>query len=124
MNPPQNKLVNLPKETIISWLDNSTTYTEGSYYSVFESAPLSKESTFYLTKDGTDAITVKHPTIGKTILRVTTTDVTGIVYDGYTVFIENYKTGMRYQFSYMVERSLFDADRDLEIAQSITLLDN
>lgn len=122
--PAENKLVKLPKETIISWLDNNTTYTEGSYYSVFESAPLSKESTFYLTKDDSNPITIKHPTIGKTILRVTTTDVTGIVYDGYTVFMENYKTGMRYQFSYMVERSLFDADRDLEIAQSITLLDN
>ncbi|MBR3806921.1 MAG: hypothetical protein IKJ15_00905 [Lachnospiraceae bacterium] len=122
--PADYKLVNLPKDTIISWLDNSTTYTEGSYYSVFESAPLSKESAFYLTKDGTDSITIKHPTIGKTILRVTTTDVTGIVYDGYIVFMENYKTGMRYHFSYMVERSLFDADRDLEIAQSITLLNS
>lgn len=122
--PSENKLINLPKETVISWLNNNMTYSEDSYYSVFESSPISKESTFDLTKEGTQSITVKNPTIGKTILRVTTTDVTGIVYDGYTVFMENYKTGMRYQFSYMVERSLFDKDRDLGITQSITLIGN
>ena len=119
-----DKMINLPKETIIAWLDDNTTYIPDSYFSTFESAPVSKESTFYVTKDGTDMFTVKHPTIGKTILKATTTDVTGIVYDGYIVFMENYQTGIRYQFSYMVERSLFDEKRDLEIAQSITLIGN
>ena len=122
--PDEEKVINLPKETVISWLDDSTTYHEDSYYSVFECTPLVKESTFYLTRDGLESYHVKHATVGKTILRVTTKDSTGIVYEGYVVFMENYKTGMRYQFAYMVERSLFEEDRDLEIAQSIMLLDN
>ena len=122
--PDEEKVINLPKETVISWLDDSTTYNEDSYYSVFECAPLVKESTFYLTRDGSESYHIKHATVGKTILRVTTKDSTGIVYEGYVVFMENYKTGMRYQFAYMVERSLFEEDRDLEIAQSIMLLDN
>lgn len=122
--PSEEKVINLPKETIISWLDDSTTYNEDSYYSVFECTPLVKESTLYLTRDGSESESIKHATVGKTILRVTTKDSTGIIYEGYTVFMENYKTGMRYQFSYMVERSLFEEERDLEIAQSIMLLDN
>ena len=122
--PDESKVINLPKETVISWLDENTTYTEDSYYSVFECAPLVKESTFYATRDGSESSSVKHATVGKTILRVTTKDSTGIVYEGYVVFMENYKTGIRYQFSYMVERSLFEEERDLEIAQSIMLLDN
>lgn len=122
--PDEEKVINLPKETVVSWLDDSTTYTEDSYYSVFECTPLVKESTLYLTRDGSESSGVKHATVGKTILRVTTKDSTGIVYEGYTVFMENYQTGMRYQFSYMVERSLFEEERDLEIAQSIMLLNN
>lgn len=122
--PNDEKVINLPKETIVSWLDDSTTYNEDSYYSVFECTPLVKESTFYLTRNGLESYHIKHATVGKTILRVTTKDSTGIVYEGYVVFMENYKTGIRYQFSYMVERSLFEEDRDLEIAQSIMLLDN
>lgn len=122
--PDEEKVINLPKETVISWLDDSTTYNENSYYSVFECTPLVKESTFYLTRDGSESSSVKHATVGKTILRVTTKDSTGIVYEGYVVFMENYKTGIRYQFAYMVERSLFEEERDLEIAQSIMLLDN
>lgn len=122
--PDEEKVINLPKETVVSWLDDSTTYNEDSYYSVFECTPLVKESTFYLTRDGLESYHIKHATVGKTILRVTTKDSTGIVYEGYVVFMENYKTGMRYQFAYMVERSLFEEDRDLEIAQSIMLLDN
>ncbi len=122
--PDEEKVINLPKETVVSWLDESTTYNEDSYYSVFECTPLVKESTFYLTRDGSESANIKHATVGKTILRVTTKDSTGIVYEGYVVFMENYKTGIRYQFSYMVERSLFEEDRDLEIAQSIMLLDN
>ena len=121
--PDEEKVINLPKETIVSWLDDNTTYSEDSYYSVSESTPLVKESTFYLTKDGSESESTKHTTIGRTILRVTTKDITGIVYEGYVVFMENYATGMRYQFSYMVERSLFEEERDLEIAQSIMLLD-
>ncbi len=121
--PDEDKVINLPKDTIISWLDESTIYNDDSYYSVSESLPLVKESTFYMTKDGEKSSTTKHATIGKTILRVTTTDITGIVYEGYIVFMENYATGLRYQFSYMVERSLFEEERDLEIAQSIMLLD-
>lgn len=122
--PDEEKVINLPKETVISWLDESTTYNADSYYSVFECAPLVKETTFYMTRDGSDSASIKHATVGKTILRVTTKDSTGIVYEGYVVFMENYKTGIRYQFAYMVERSLFEEDRDLEIAQSIMLLDN
>ena len=122
--PDEEKVINLPKETVISWLDESTTYNPDSYYSVFECAPLVKETTFYMTRDGSDSASIKHATVGKTILRVTTKDSTGIVYEGYVVFMENYKTGIRYQFAYMVERSLFEEDRDLEIAQSIMLLDN
>lgn len=121
--PDEEKVINLPKETIVSWLDETTTYEDEAYYSVFESVPLVKESTFYMTKAGDESFSTKHATIGKTILRVTTTDITGIVYEGYVVFMENYSTGMRYQFSYMVERSLFEEERDLEIAQSIMLLD-
>ena len=120
----KEKLVNLSKETVVSWLDDSTVYKDENYYSVSECAPLIKESTFYLTKDGQESFSIKHATVGKTILRVTTTDSTGIVYEGYIVFMENYKTGIRYQFAYMVERSLFEEDRDLDIAQSIMLLDN
>lgn len=122
--PDEEKVINLPKETVISWLDESTTYNADSYYSVFECAPLVKETTFYMTRDGSDSASIKHATVGKTILRVTTKDSTGIVYEGYVVFMENYKTGIRYQFAYMVERSLFEEDRNLEIAQSIMLLDN
>lgn len=122
--PDEEKVINLPKETVISWLDESTTYNADSYYSVFECAPLVKETTFYMTRDGSDSASIKHATVGKTILRVTTKDSTGIVYEGYVVFMENYKTGIRYQFAYMVERSLFEEDRDLEVAQSIMLLDN
>ena len=122
--PDEEKVINLPKETVVAWLDDSTTYDEDSYYSVFECTPLVKESTFYMTRDGSESESIKHATVGKTILRVTTKDSTGIVYEGYVVFMENYKTGIRYQFSYMVERSLFEEDRDLEIAQSIMLLDN
>ncbi len=122
--PSEEKVINLPKETVLSWLDENTTYNEDSYYSVFECTPLVKESTFYLTRDGLESYSVKHATVGKTILKVTTKDSTGIVYEGYLVFLENYKTGIRYQFSYMVERSLFEEERDLEIAQSIMLLDN
>ncbi len=121
--PDGEKVINLPKETVLSWLDDSTTYEDGAYYSVAECAPLVKESTFYLTRDGENSSSVKHATIGKTLIRVTTKDSTGIVYEGYTVFMENYQTGIRYQFSYMVERSLFEEERDLEIAQSIMLLD-
>ena len=121
--PDEEKVINLPKETVVSWLDESTTYNENSYYSVFECTPLVKETTFYITRDGSESASIKHATIGKTILRVTTKDSTGIVYEGYVVFMENYKTGVRYQFAYMVERSLFEEDRDLEIAQSIMLLD-
>lgn len=121
--PDEEKVINLSKETIVSWLDDNTTYDD-SYYSVFECHPLVKESTFYQTRDGSESSSIKHATVGKTILRVTTKDSTGIVYEGYVVFMENYKTGIRYQFSYMVERSLFEEDRDLEIAQSIMLLDN
>lgn len=122
--PDEEKVINLPKETVISWLDESTTYNADSYYSVFECAPLVKETTFYMTRDGSDSASIKHAAVGKTILRVTTKDSTGIVYEGYVVFMENYKTGIRYQFAYMVERSLFEEDRDLEVAQSIMLLDN
>lgn len=122
--PSEEKVINLPKETVLSWLDENTTYNEDSYYSVFECTPLVKESTFYLTRDGLESYSIKHATVGKTILKVTTKDSTGIVYEGYLVFLENYKTGIRYQFSYMVERSLFEEERDLEIAQSIMLLDN
>lgn len=122
--PSEEKVINLPKETVLSWLDENTTYIEDSYYSVFECTPLVKESTFYLTRDGLESYSIKHATVGKTILKVTTKDSTGIVYEGYLVFLENYKTGIRYQFSYMVERSLFEEERDLEIAQSIMLLDN
>ena len=122
--PDEEKLVNLSKETVVSWLDDSTVYKDENYYSVSECAPLIKESTFYLTKDGQESFSIKHATVGKTILRVTTTDSTGIVYEGYIVFMENYKTGIRYQFSYMVERSLFEEERDMDIAQSIMLLDN
>lgn len=122
--PEEEKVINLEKETVISWLDDNTTYHNDSYYSVAECAPLVKESTFYLTRDGSESYHIKHATVGKTILRVTTKDSTGIVYEGYVVFMENYKTGIRYQFAYMVERSLFEEDRDLEIAQSIMLLDN
>lgn len=121
--PDEEKVINLSKETVVSWLDDNTTYDD-SYYSVFECHPLVKESTFYQTRDGSESSSIKHATVGKTILRVTTKDSTGIVYEGYVVFMENYKTGIRYQFSYMVERSLFEEDRDLEIAQSIMLLDN
>ena len=122
--PEEEKVINLEKETVISWLDDNTTFHNDSYYSVAECAPLVKESTFYLTRDGSESYHIKHATVGKTILRVTTKDSTGIVYEGYVVFMENYKTGIRYQFAYMVERSLFEEDRDLEIAQSIMLLDN
>ena len=122
--PDEEKVINLPKETVISWLDDNTTYHDDSYYSVAECTPLVKESTFYLTRDGSESYHIKHATVGKTILRVTTKDSTGIVYEGYIVFMENYKTGIRYQFAYMVERSLFEEDRDLDIAQSIMLLDN
>lgn len=122
--PDEEKVINMPKEAVVSWLDDSTTYNDDSYYSVFECTPLVKESTFYLTRDGSESFSVKHATVGKTILRVTTKDSTGIVYEGYVVFMENYKTGIRYQFAYMVERSLFEEDRDLDIAQSIMLLDN
>ena len=122
--PNEKKVINLPKETVISWLDDNTTFQTDSYYSVFECTPLVKESTFYLTRDGSESYHIKHATVGKTILRVTTKDSTGIVYEGYVVFMENYKTGIRYQFAYMVERSLFEEDRDLDIAQSIMLLDN
>ena len=122
--PDEEKIINLPKETVVSWLDDNTSYLDNSYYSVFECTPLVKESTFYSTRDGAESYRIKHATVGKTILRVTTKDSTGIVYEGYVVFMENYKTGMRYQFAYMVERSLFEEDRDLEIAQSIMLLDN
>lgn len=122
--PDEEKIINLPKETVVSWLDETTTYDEDAYYSVFECAPLVKESTFYLTRDGSESFSIKHATVGKTILRVTQKDSTGIVYEGYIVFMENYKTGIRYQFAYMVERSLFEEDRDLDIAQSIMLLDN
>lgn len=122
--PDEEKVINLPKETVVAWLDESTTYNDDSYYSVFECTPLVKESTFYMTRDGSESASIKHATVGKTILRVTTKDSTGIVYEGYVVFMENYKTGVRYQFAYMVERSLFEEDRDLEIAQSIMLLDN
>ena len=122
--PDEEKVINLQKETVVSWLDDNTTYHDDSYYSVFECAPLVKESTFYLTRDGAESYHIKHATVGKTILRVTTKDSTGIVYEGYVVFMENYKTGIRYQFAYMVERSLFEEDRDLDIAQSIMLLDN
>ena len=122
--PDEEKIINQPKETVVSWLDENTTYNEDSYYSVFEHTPLVKESTFYLTRDGEESYSIKHATVGKTILKVTTKDSTGIVYEGYVVFMENYKTGMRYQFSYMVERSLYEEERDLEIAQSIMLLDN
>ena len=122
--PDEEKVINLPKETVISWLDDNTTYHDDSYYSVAECTPLVKESTFYLTRDGSESYHIKHATVGKTILRVTTKDSTGIVYEGYIVFMENYKTGIRYQFSYMVERSLFEEDRDFDIAQSIMLLDN
>lgn len=122
--PDEEKVINLPKETVISWLDDNTTYHDDSYYSVAECTPLVKESTFYLTRDGSESYHIKHATVGKTILRVTTKDSTGIVYEGYIVFMENYKTGIRYQFAYMVERSLFEEDRDFEIAQSIMLLDN
>ena len=121
--PDEEKVINLSKETVVSWLDDNTTYDD-SYYSVFECHPLVKESTFYQTRDGSESSSIKHATVGKTILRVTTKDSTGIVYEGYVVFMENYNTGIRYQFSYMVERSLFEEDRDLEIAQSIMLLDN
>ena len=122
--PDEEKVINLPKETVISWLDDNTTYHDDSYYSVAECTPLVKESTFYLTRDGSESYHIKHATVGKTILRVTTKDSTGIVYEGYIVFMENYKTGIRYQFAYMVERSLFEEDRDFDIAQSIMLLDN
>ena len=122
--PEEEKVINLEKETVISWLDDNTTFHNDSYYSVAECAPLVKESTFYLTRDGSESYHIKHATVGKTILRVTTKDSTGIVYEGYVVFMENYKTGIRYQFAYMVERSLFEEDRDLDIAQSIMLLDN
>lgn len=121
--PEEDKLINQSKETIISWLDDNTTYAEEDYYSVSESVPLIKESTFYTTKDGSTAFSTKHATLGKAIARVTMKDSTGIVYEGYIVFMENYATGMRYQFTYMVERSLFEEERDLEITQSITLLD-
>lgn len=120
--PEEDKLINQTKETIISWLDDNTTYSEDDYYSVSESVPLIKESTFYPTKDGSESFTTKHATLGKVITRVTMKDSTGIVYEGFIVFMENYATGMRYQFSYMVERSLFEEERDLEITQSITLL--
>lgn len=122
--PDEEKLISLPKETLLSWLDDTTTYHEDDFYSVAECTPLIKESTFYLTKDGSESNSVKHATVGKTILRVTTKDSTGIVYEGYIIFMENYKTGIRYQFSYMVERSLFEEERDFDIAQSIMLLDN
>ncbi len=122
--PDEEKVIHLPKETVVSWLDETTSYNEDDYYSVFECTPLVKESTFYLTRDGSESYSIQHATVGKTILKVTTKDSTGIVYEGYIVFMENYKTGMRYQFSYMVERSLFEEERDLEIAQSIMLLDN
>ena len=122
--PDEEKVINLSKETVVSWLDDSTTYYDDSYYSVSECAPLVKESTFYLSRDGEESYHIKHATVGKTILRVTTKDSTGIVYEGYIIFMENYKTGMRYQFSYMVERSLFEEERDFDIAQSIMLLDN
>lgn len=122
--PDEEKLINLPKETILSYLNDNTSYTENDYYSISEVLPFAKESYFFLKADGSESINTRHATMGKIILKATAKDVTGIVYEGYVVFIENYNTGIRYQFSYMVERSLFEEERDLEIAQSIMLLDN
>lgn len=122
----EDRLINLEEDRILNWLDTKTTYTEGNYFRTEEIKPAFSSSLFYPDKTEDtkiEPVTINHEKMGRTIVRITNVSATGITYEGYMIVIDNYASGERYFFNYLVERSIFNEENALEVAKSITVIE-